>query len=129
MVIRHPQIQMAPLIVDMLLECIAEPENGCKRHEGVVPVCTSFDFPAAVFGPRRVGVNGAVLRNFVGGSFAASSLERTRKLPRFFAAVTARYVLQFTVMKADVLLNGTDQFLLREWSCRRDGIEPQMLDT
>jgi hypothetical protein len=32
----------------------------------LVPVSTSFDFAAAVFGPRRVRVDGAILRRFVG---------------------------------------------------------------
>jgi hypothetical protein len=47
----------------------------------------------------------------------------------FFAAVTARYTLQLSAMNANVPLCDADQFLLREWSGRRDGIEPQMLDT
>ena len=50
-----------------------------------------------------------------------SSLERTRELPMFFAAVTARYTLQLSTMNANVPLCGADQFLLREWRSRRDG--------
>jgi hypothetical protein len=41
-------------------------------------------------------------------------LERTRELPTFFAAVTARYALQFSAMNENVPLCGADQFLLHE---------------
>ena len=63
--VRHPQVQVTSVIIDIRLQGVAEPEDRCDRHERVVPISASSDFSAAVLGPGRVCVDGAVLRIFV----------------------------------------------------------------
>jgi hypothetical protein len=72
---------MASVVGDVSLQGIAELHNRLDGHERVVPVRTSFDFAAAVFGPRWVWSFAAMLKPLEVNTTAATSDNAVKATP------------------------------------------------
>src|SRR5664279_3145080 len=90
MVIRRPKVEVTAARVDEGSKSITERDDVFHFHERVVAICSSFDFAAAIFGPRWVGVYGFVFHTKV------SPVKGTLRLPPYLLAITGRHVAPCT---------------------------------